>query len=79
MSLELWDTQRGNLLGEYASDEAALAAVLALHEARGDAFVISLILAVEHPSGDTEIVATGSALLRAIAGSTTSSKRLVTA
>ena len=64
MALELWDSARGNLLGEYASEEAVFGAVTDLLGARGEDFVAGLVLAVERADGASEIVWTGPMFLR---------------
>ena len=64
MALELWDTARGNLLGEYETAEAANAAIESLAEHRGFEFVANVALAVEYEDGRTELIATGPDLLR---------------
>lgn len=63
MAYELWDTESGNLLGAYTTEATALAVVRQAINEHGSAYVATLALAYESPSGATTTIAEGTALI----------------
>lgn len=62
MAHELWDTEFANLIADFPTEDAALAAVRAEVEARGSNAVAHLALGYEDENGDTHPIAAGLAL-----------------
>ena len=62
MPYELWDVETANLVGDYATEEAALAVVHQSLQAHGPGAVAHLALAFEDAAGDTHPIASGPAL-----------------
>jgi hypothetical protein len=62
MAYELWDVEFGNLLADFATEDAALAVVRDTVEARGADSITHLALAYEDENGDTHPIAAGLAL-----------------
>lgn len=71
MAYELWDQRAANLLADFETEAAALAAVRALTDQHGPDVVHawSLALAHEDDEGETHPVAAGAALLALMAPS----------
>jgi hypothetical protein len=63
MTFQLWDTESANLVGSYASEDAALAVVQKAVEVHGPAAVASLLLLQESARGRLKRIAEGSALV----------------
>jgi hypothetical protein len=63
MAFELWSTASKNLLGDFATEAEALAAVRAAVEAHGPAYADELLLARETSRGKTRMLARGPILL----------------
>lgn len=62
MFYSLWDTETGNSLGTFASEDEALAVASAVLETNGDELAQVLELGC-HEDEDGRLVATGSALI----------------
>lgn len=60
---ELWDTESGNLINTYNTEEAALAIVRDLIALNGFSYAEFLALGRQSSSGEIEMVAEGSALV----------------
>ncbi|HEY7064221.1 MAG TPA: hypothetical protein VII06_22260 [Chloroflexota bacterium] len=70
MAFELWSLASKNLVGDFATEAEALAAVRAAIDAHGAAYADDLLLSRETRRGETRLVARGSVLRdRAIASS----------
>ena len=63
-SYELWDGETRNVLGTYASEEAALAVIRNLLQKHGPGAIAGLLLGREDESGRSTLIAEGSALVR---------------
>jgi hypothetical protein len=62
MTYELWNVRTGNALGDFATEEEALAAVRRLVERHGRAYVDKLFLGREDSRGRSTPIAQGQAL-----------------
>lgn len=62
MAYEIWDVEFGNLLADFATEDAALAVVRDTVEARGVDSTTHLALAYEDEDGETHPIAAGAAL-----------------
>ena len=67
-AFELWNMSSGNLLGTFATEEAALGAVREAVARHGLAYVDALALGHENSRGRSRIVAQGTDLLHRIGG-----------
>ena len=66
-TFELWDTETGNVIGEFPTIEAALAVAEALLSAFGSDYAEALVLQQRAANGSAGTVASGRDLLRLIA------------
>lgn len=62
MAFELWDTAAANIVDDFPTQRAALAAVRQAMQARGPGVADHLALAYEDRKGETHPIAAGSAL-----------------
>jgi hypothetical protein len=62
MAYELWDTESRNIVGDYATEQHALAIVRDVAEIDGQEAAESLALAFEDASGRTTVIAVGAEL-----------------
>lgn len=60
---ELWDGETGNLIGAYASEQEALAAVSDAVQRYGPSAATTLALAVEDERGEGGLMASGASLI----------------
>ena len=65
-AFELWNMSSGNLLGTFATEEAALGAVREAVARHGVAYVDALALGHENSRGRSRIVAQGTELLHRV-------------
>lgn len=62
VTYELWNTQTGNLVGAFETEDAALETVRKAVESHGPAYVDSLLLGHEDDDGCSKKIARGAAL-----------------
>jgi hypothetical protein len=63
MTYELLDSETGNLVGSYSSEEAALDACTRALARNGTGYVASLALAVEDDEGNSSVIDRGGRLV----------------
>lgn len=63
MAFEIWDTESGNLVGDYPTERAALDVVRRMIEIHGRQAVATWALANENRRGTTRTVAAGTVLV----------------
>jgi hypothetical protein len=63
MVYEIWDLDSGNRLGEYGTQDEALAEVKHALDARGEAYAATLLLDVEDDDGHSRLIARGAGLV----------------
>jgi hypothetical protein len=71
MAYQLWETESANLVGSYATKDAALAIVRESAQTYGADSVATLLLLHESASGRLKKIADGSALVALAANSAT--------
>lgn len=62
-TFELWNVESGNLVGSFATEESALAAVCEAIQRNGERYGEALALGCEGSRGDSKIVASGRQLV----------------